>query len=470
MARFLVTALSTSLLALASRAGAADDPAAAALAASKRADSVEAIRLSEEAVRAKPSAAVWNVKGFVLSSAGRKDEALDAYAQASALDAKDLLSRLNRGSILLALGRNEDAKAVLDEALAIDPRSARAHNHQAVALERLNRLEDARNEYRAAMRLDPRDAVAPNNLGALAYRRGVEGAAAALFAKARELDPAFRAAALNSSLSQALASPAGSAKGEADVLAEAAVPGASAAVRARAKGVEAARAAREGRLDEAKRLHLEQLTLDGNDPSALNNLGVVEDRLGETREALTHFQAALDLRPDDPTVRNNIGVVQVHRGDLAAAETEFRAVLRADPRFHRAHHNLGVVLGAKGDRAGAVASLRRAAELQPDDASAIYNLAILARDFGADRTSERSAYERALSLDPTLDEARLALGTLLADPMTPPALRDEAKARNQLTRFLSRATPGDTAGRKQATDWLLWLDASAAFRSRSTTR
>ena len=118
----------------------------------------------------------------------------------------------------------------------------------------------------------------------------------------------------------------------------------------------------------------------------------------------------------------------------------------------------------KGDRPGAVASLRRAAALQPDDASAIYNLAILARDFGADRASERAAYERALALDADLEEAHLALGTLLADPATPAALRDEAKARAHLTRFLAAASDGDTAGRKQAKDWLTWLDASAAAR------
>ena len=470
MPRLLTPALAALLLAFAPGARAADDPAAAALEAAKRADAVEAIRLSDEAVRAKPSAATWNVRGYVLSSAGKKDEALDAYARASALDPKDLLSRLNRGSILLSLARNDEAKAVLDEAIAIDPRSARAHNHRAVALERLGRLEDARNEYRAAIGLDPKDAVAQNNLGALAHRRGVEGAAATLFARAAELDPALSAARLNRALASAFASPAASAKADAEVLAEASASGAPASIRARAKGVEAARASADGRLEDAKRLHLEQLTLDGDDPSALNNLGVVEDRLGETREALTHFQAALDLRPDDSTVRNNIGVVQVHRGDLAAAETEFRAVLRTDPRFHRAHHNLGVVLGARGDRAGAIASLRRAADLQPDDASALYNVAILAREFGADRASERAAYERALRLDPALDEARLALGTLLADPATPASLRDEARARDELTRFLAKATAGDVAGRRQATDWLVWLDASAAFHARTAPR
>ena len=81
---------------------------------------------------------------------------------------------------------------------------------------------------------------------------------------------------------------------------------------------------------------------------------------------------------------------------------------------------------------------------------------------GADRASERAAYERALALDASLSEAHLALGTLLADPATPAALRDPARARTHLERFVALVTERDVAGRKQAADWLAWLSASAA--------
>ena len=236
-------------------------------------------------------------------------------------------------------------------------------------------------------------------------------------------------------------------------------------MKARAKGVLAARAAKAGQLPEAKQLYLEQLDLDPTDASALNDLGVLEDQAGEAREALSHFLMAIELRPSDPNVLNNVGVVHVHRGDLAAAEVSFRDVLRLEPFFHRAWHNLGVVLGAKGDRNGAVAAFRRAAELQPSDASAIYNLTILAREMGSDRANERAGYERALKVDPDLTEAHLSLGTLLADPSTPATLRDEPGARSHLKRFLELAFADDLTGRRQAQDWLTWLDRADAARA-----
>ena len=136
-------------------------------------------------------------------------------------------------------------------------------------------------------------------------------------------------------------------------------------------------------------------------------------------------------------------VVHVHRNDYDAAEAVFREVLRGDGRFHRAWHNLGVVLGAKGDRAGAAAAFRRAAELSPQDASTIYNLAILERDRRSDPMAERRAFERAVALDPDLAEAHLSLGTLLCDPGTPAAVRDEIDAEDRGLAAHDRHQAGD---------------------------
>ena len=450
------------LAAMGRPAGAADDPAAEALQALARGDTATALLKSEAALQKRPETAyVWNVRAYALSAAGRKDEALTAYAKASTIDPRDPLSRANRGAVLLALGKPEEALVALDEAVRVAPGYARAHNHRGVALERLGRLDESRAAFRRAIALDSRDAVAHNNLGALALKRGVEGAAAAHFAQALEIDPKFDAPAVNAAL--VLVASGDSAKAEAQILAAAERPGASAAVRARGKSVLGSRAARERRWADARTLYLDLVELDPDDPSALNNLGVAEDQLGMAREALLHFQTSLMRHPADPYVMNNVGVVHMHRGDLVQAEESFKEVLIVDARFHRAHHNLGVVLGAKGDRAGALQAFRRAAELAPQDASSVYNLALLDRDAGRlDAALERAAYERALAMDPNLTEAWLALGTLLADPTTAAAVRDPARARQALERFLSLAYPDDVAGRRQAEDWLAWLDANSA--------
>lgn len=461
--RFLaLPGLVVAMAAVAPSAAGADDPTAGAVKAARDGDRAQALRLSEEAVKARPtSAAAWGVRGYALSTAGRKDEAVEAYAKAASLDPRDAFVRVNRGAVLIELGRPAEALPVLDEAVAIDPRNARALNHRGVALERLGRLEEARAAYRAAIAAAPRDPVPYNNLGALAFRRGVDAAASAHFAKALEVDPAFQPAAVNVALTMAAASsPSAGAQAEDAILAAAARPDASYRVKAKAKGVLGARAVRAGDWPTAKARFLEQVSMDPEDAGALNDLAVAEDQLGEAREALNHLEAALELRGDDATLRNNMGVVHVHRGDYASAEAAFRQVLKEEPTFHRAWHNLGVVLGARGDRAGAALAFRRASDLAPTDASTLYNLALLAREAGGDRAAERAAYERALLIDPKLVEAHLALGTLLADPATPGPLRDPAKARVHLTKFLELAFADDVAGRKQATDWLAWLDAT----------
>lgn len=441
----------------------ADDPVVAAARASRAGDRDAALALSEAAIAARPDApAAWNVRAYALSAVGRKEEALAAYEKASALDPRDVLSRVNRASVLIALDRAADALAPLDEVLRLAPRHARAQNHRGVVLERLGRLDEARAAYRTAVTLDPKDAVAYNNLGSLAFRRGVDAAAAAHFARAVELDPAFQPASVNAALAlSALARlRGGDPAGEDALLAAGARPDADYATKAKARGVLGARAARARNWAEAKTHFLEQATLDPSDAGAWNDLAVAEDQLGEFREALSHLEAALELRGDDATLRNNIGVVHVHRGDYASAEAAFRQVLLAEPTFHRAWHNLGVVLGARGDRGGAATAFRRASDLAPADASTLYNLAILMREAGADRAQEKAAYERALLVDPDLTEAHLSLGTLLADPATPGPLRDPDKARTHLRRFLELAFADDAAGRKQATDWLVWLDAA----------
>jgi Flp pilus assembly protein TadD len=424
--RFLaVPGLLAAMAAAPAAVRAADDPAADAVKAAKAGDRAQALRLSEEAVKARPtSASAWAVRGYALSSAGRKDEALEAYAKAASLDPRDVFARVNRGAVLLELARPAEALPVLDEALAIDPRNARAMNHRGVALERLGRLEEARVAYRAAIALAPRDPVPYNNLGALAFRRGVDAAASAHFAKALEVDPAFQPAAVNVALTAvATSSPSAGAAAEDAVLAAAARPDASYKVQAKAKGVLGARAVRAGDWATAKARFLEQVSMDPEDAGALNDLAVTEDQLGEAREALNHLEAALAARRRRDAAQQH-GPVHVHRGDYGAAEAAFRQVLKEEPTFHRA-----CTTSASSSARATARALRRVpprVDLAPSDASTLYN-SRCSRARPAATAAERAAYERALLIDPKLVEAHLALGTLLADPTTP-GLRDPAKA------------------------------------------
>lgn len=449
------------LLADASPAGAGTDHTPTALAraawqAWRAGDLARAKQLSERAVAEAPErAGVWSVRGYILSQSGEKEGAAEAYRKAIELDGSDPVARNNLGTILLGLGKARAALRAFDEALALHPFYADARNNRGAALERLGRRREAASAYRVTTVIAPRHAKAHNNLGVIQLKSGNVQAAAAAFARAAALDPDFAAPALNLAM---LDDGADSEAALRRLETAAQRPGASKALRARALAARAGRDADARRWRRARALYVQALDLTPNDAGLLNNVAVVEDQLGLDREALLHLGAALDLDPDMKVAQNNIGIVHVHRNRLDLAQSVFEALLEQDPDFHRAHYNLGVIHASRGRIALARASFERAARLAPGDADVRYNLALLARRERGDPAAEMRAYEQVLRLNDDLMEAHFALGALLADPETPEALRDPARARQHLRRFLELAPPADADGRAQAEEWLAWLD------------
>jgi Flp pilus assembly protein TadD len=85
----------------------------------------------------------------------------------------------------------------------------------------------------------------------------------------------------------------------------------------------------------------------------------------------------------------------------------------ADPSFPRAHTNLGILLLGRGDREGALDLFQRVVRLEPGNPLARLNLGLVLADLG--RFGEaRLAYGEALRLNPSLREAKDALGRLPA--------------------------------------------------------
>lgn len=434
-----------------------EDPLTRAWAAWTSGDTETALAASEEAVEAREDEAYpWVLRAYLLSRAGRKAEAADAYARARELDPRDPLVLNNHGAVLLALGRTDEARGAFSQALELRPGYADAQNNLGAVLERLGRRDEAEAAYRIAAETDPEHATAHNNLGAIALRQGRVEEARRSFKRASELDPSLGAPVLN------LLIYGGGDIAPGDVFdrlqAAALAAGAPASVRARALAALAGRATRAKDFAEARRLYLEALALTPEDPSLLNNLAVAEDQLGLDRDAMLHLEAALQLRPFSLVARNNMGIVHVHRGQYNLARDVFTELIDQDANFHRAHYNLGIVQAAEGRLDDALRSFENAARLAPQDAEVRYNLGLLRRRMGGSEAEERRAYEQALDLDPGLAEAHLQLGCFLADPQTSPQLRNEDRARVHLTRFLELALPTDVEGIEQAEAWLEWLD------------
>jgi Flp pilus assembly protein TadD len=105
---------------------------------------------------------------------------------------------------------------------------------------------------------------------------------------------------------------------------------------------------------------------DPNNASSLVRLGFILRRMGKAQEAMTAFQAAVDIAPHDVLTHIDLGRGLLAGGDRARAMTEFQAAILLDPNLPSAHEDLSVLLHQMGDHVGA--------DLEADKASALREL------------------------------------------------------------------------------------------------
>ncbi|MEA3408899.1 MAG: tetratricopeptide repeat protein, partial [Candidatus Eisenbacteria bacterium] len=110
----------------------------------------------------------------------------------------------------------------------------------------------------------------------------------------------------------------------------------------------------------------------------------------------------------------NRGTMLADAGNYAKAQEEFAAALRTDPRFVDAGYNLGVVLIAMGEPERAVFIMEQVLRYRPDDP--LSEFALGKAHFDAGRVSDALVhFDRAVKLDPTLEDARFARAVALLE-------------------------------------------------------
>ncbi len=119
-------------------------------------------------------------------------------------------------------------------------------------------------------------------------------------------------------------------------------------------------------------------------------------------------------RRTEAKILYNRGTMLADAGNYAKAQEEFAAALRADPRFVDAGYNLGVVLIAMGDPERAIAILGQVLKARP--AEPLSEFALGKAHFDAGRVSDAlTHFDRAVELDPTLEDARFARAVALLE-------------------------------------------------------
>lgn len=169
----------------------------------------------------------------------------------------------------------------------------------------------------------------------------------------------------------------------------------------------------EGRFDDAIAKYGAALTLQPNNPTIHNLLGVAELQRGDAHKAIEHLTRALQLAPSYSDARNNRGAAYLQLDQLAQAESDFLAVLTDRTYANRTgvFFNLGVLYLRRGDLAAAEENLRKAA-VPSGPAEAFLVLAQVEEKLGKIDSAE-IALRAAQTRDPDQPRVLLALAQFL---------------------------------------------------------
>jgi len=156
------------------------------------------LSLTQTMVREAPASAVGHASyGLVLSSAGRKAEAMEQLRIATEIDPNFVESRIGLAYALIDRGDLPGAIRELREVVRLRPELPKPRNDLAVALTRIGRPDLAIVEYKEALRLDPNSAMTLNNLGYAYTANGDFRQAIATLKAALRLNPDFAGARHN---------------------------------------------------------------------------------------------------------------------------------------------------------------------------------------------------------------------------------------------------------------------------------
>ena len=435
----------------------------------------------EGASRAKASpqelSNAYAAKAWISLERGGATDAREAFAQAVAIDPRNVDALNGQGRLFLNEERSAEALARFDTALGIEPNSPETIANDAEAKIALERLADAKQQLVAARAAFPKSIPILILLGRVEQHLGNNDAADAdLRAAIALVDPARADAvlpyvALSKLLSERgrladaratlddakkklMPSPAlERALGQISELQgdyEAAIAHFNAAVAKDPKdpnshfllGVALRRVRK---FDDAGAELDKVAAVDKDFPGLSLERGLLFEESGDVEKAIEQFNGALAKAPDDPDLQLRVGAAYVVIGRPDDALPMLHKVLEKRPSSAEAHHYIGRALMLKDGQAqtDALRYLKRAVDLDPNRAEFHVYVAWAANDAApAQLELARDEIDRALALDNLSPEAYWQRGVLeRMEGAVEDAIKDENHALSlRPSRYEARAT------------------------------
>ena len=327
--------------------------------------------------------------GIILYNQARYEEALDIARVAVAQRPDLALAHVSLGAILNTLGRFEEAETHLRRAIALDPQEKSAHFNLGNTLREQGRFEEALEAARVAVAQRPDYSKAHANLGAILNELDRFEEAEAHLRRAIALDPHTPNVHLN--LGMILYS--------------------------------------QGRYQEALDIARVAVAQRPDYSKAHANLGLTLNALRYFEEAETHLRRAIALNPQNVDLIAQaaalapdsiqaaelyflMGEIARENGQSEAAAEHYVNALELDPHHAAALHWLATLRAEQQRYDEMLALLQRFIVLHPNDAATYSNMGI-ALVFLGRHDEALQHFDQALSLDPTLENARANREALL---------------------------------------------------------
>lgn len=115
------------------------------------------------------------------------------------------------------------------------------------------------------------------------------------------------------------------------------------------------------------------------DYTAEVQLGLVQARQGNIKQAAVHFEKAVRLAPHSAAALNNLASAQFDLQQYQEAKSNFLKALERNNELAGAHYNLAIILESEKDVAGAKKHFAEAYRIDPNDAEAKQHLERLSK-------------------------------------------------------------------------------------------
>lgn len=148
-------------------------------------------------------------------------------------------------------------------------------------------------------------------------------------------------------------------------------------------------------------------------PGALNGIGLVYQKKGETQKAIESFEKAIRIHPKYASAYNNLGNVYSEIGKKEEAVKLFKKAIEVNSKYFEAYNNLGNVYSEMGMREEGITLYKKVIELNPEDQDAYYNLGNAYNEIGK-KEEGISAFKRAIEVNPRDVFALNNLGAIYA--------------------------------------------------------